>query len=302
MKKVSLQFYFLRYHIKEYFYDVTTSLISWISVGLTIAVSIMALLPNPASQNLRLFFDYIFASPWWIAILALIILIALIVNWPKMRATYHDPRTNFKIIIECCDIFKQEGLKVIHSVDTFDSELNTIISPNSLHGKFLLLAKEKNIDINKQIEQNTQKLSYTIDADLPQNKKRFALGSLCPINLAGNDYCLASFTHLQSDGSIKITEKEYIDFLLNLWNNLAEPTIKQDIVNVAVMGNKFVDLPADYSTEQKIDLMLQTFFVASRQKTCCKTLRICVHENNATEIDFAHYNTIIEHLSKRPVL
>ena len=87
-----------------------------------------------------------------------------------------------------------------------------------------------------------------------------------------------------------------------MWRNLAEPRVREEEVNVAVMGNRFVDLPAEFSTEQKIDLMIQTFFAVAREKTCCRTLRICIHPDNVTEIDFGNYPTIMEHLAKRPVI
>lgn len=71
---------------------------------------------------------------------------------------------------------------------------------------------------------------------------------------------------------------------------------------MAIMGNHFADLPADFTTEQKIDIMLQTFFAVARERNCCSTLRICVHDSNAMQVDFAHYATIMEHLAQRPVL
>ena len=53
---------------------------------------------------------------------------------------------------------------------------------------------------------------------------------------------------------------------------------------------------------QKIDLMIQTFFAVAREKTCCRVLRICVHPDNAPDIDFEKYSVIVEHLAKRPVI
>lgn len=89
---------------------------------------------------------------------------------------------------------------------------------------------------------------------------------------------------------------------MKMWEGLSKPHIREEIVNVAVIGNQFVDLPSEFTTEQKIDIMIQTFFVYARQHTTCKTLRICVHEKNAAEVDFYHYPAIIEHLAKRPEL
>ena len=207
------------------------------------------------------------------------------------------------MIVECCDLFEQDGLRTIHCVDTFDTALGSVISPRSVHGAFLKICKERGVDIDSAVDNGLHFIKpESTDENLPVRKDRYPLGTVCPVTIGNDKYCMVSFTHLQPNGSIAITRKEYTDFLLSMWRNLANPILREDEVDVAVMGNRFVDLPAEFSTEQKIDLMIQTFFVAAKEKSCCRTLRICVHESNMTEIDFPHYNVIIDHLAKRPVI
>ena len=286
-------------HWKRLSWRAIRDIFSWTIALITIVGSLVAFLPDEPSQWLKE------AVLDWrmLVIVPAIIAVALIVEWPRTRTVYKDRKSDIRVIIECCDLLQQEGLKVIHTVDTFDSELERIITPRSLHGAFLQQCKNQGVDINPLIDHSLQQLTpVKTDDKLPGRTNRYALGTLCPIEVQGEPYCWVAFTHLQANGTITITQKQYIDCLKTMWRNLSEPRIRRDVVNVAVMGNHLVDLPAEFSTEQKIDLMIQTFFAVARTKSCCRTLRICVHPDNVSEIDFDTYPTIIAHLAKRPVI
>lgn len=297
MKSTNL--YYVRSHWRTLVIHALRDWISGLCFLVTLLASLYTFIPDVRSWVETLF------HPWGLLILVLLIILAIsvLVNWPHTRAVYRDTTTDIQVIIECCDIFKQKGMKVIHTVDTFDTELDKIITPRSLHGAFLSRCYSMGVDVNGILDKALEHCQpMSTDKTLPGRKNRYALGTVCQLPVNEEHYCFAAFTRLQQDGSIQVTRHEYIDYLKTLWSNLSNPNIKEDEVNVAVMGNRFVDLPAEFSTEQKIDLMIQTFFIAAREKACCRTLRICVHPNNVSEIDFEHYPTIIKHLAKRPVI
>ena len=220
---------------------------SWSIMIITIIGSFIAFLPDEHARNLRDAIYYTWSHPLYlIAVLVLLAVCAVIYYWPRTMAVYKDKHSDIRVIIECCDILEQRGMKVIHVVDTFDSELNRIITPRSLHGAFIRLCQVEKVDLDAIIEDHLAKL-VPVDSDesLPGRKNRYELGSICPITIGDKHYCWAAFTHLQPNGTIKISKDEYIQCLKNLWRNLAAPTIREEVVNVAVMGNRFVDLPAE---------------------------------------------------------
>lgn len=300
---------FLGRHWKELILSALKTTIVGFGMVITFSDALLNVLPKETeySRPYMLLYHLVhlpFEHPSTLIVAVLILmLIGLIINWPKTKAVYKDASSDLRVIVECCDLFSQQGMRVIHCVDTFDTALGTVISPRSVHGAFLQKCKENNFDIDKAITEGLRfQKPVATDDTLPANRQRYQLGTVCPVTLGSDTYCMVSFTHLQANGSIAITRKEYTEFLLAMWHNLSTPTLRQDEVNVAVMGNRFVDLPAEFSTEQKIDLMIQTFFMAAREKACCRTLRICVHESNMSEVDFPHYATIIDHLAKRPMM
>ena len=300
------QIKYLGKHWRKLFRDVVKTSIASFGVIITFADALLNVLPEETTLH-NLLYQLVhlpFDKPATILILILIlVIVATIANWPTTRAVYKDTNSDTKVLVECCDLFQQQGMRVIHSVDTFDTALGTIISPNSVHGNFLKTCQENSFDIDQAIDNSLKDIApASEDENLPGRKLRYPLGTVCPVWIDSQQYVLVSFTHLNQGGNINITRKEYTDFLINMWRNLSTPIIRQDTINVAVMGNKFVDLPAEFSTEQKIDLMLQTFFMVQKEKSCCRTLRICVHESNMTEVDFSNYHTIIDHLAKRPII
>lgn len=289
--------------LRVFIYTVRDSL-SWLFVLVTVIGSLIAFMPEEEAEWLRQAVYFSWYNVWpLLLVLFAISVAALLSNWPKTRAVYRDSKTDIRIILERGDLLKQEGLKVIHTVDTFDTELGRIIGPQTLHGAFLQLCAEKNINVDEQIDHTLEKYKpVRSNKNLPGRKDQYALGTICPVDIQGQPFCCVAFTHLQPDGTIEISKEEYIKTLKRMWLHLANPLVKQDEVNVAVIGNRFVDLPAEFSTEQKIDIMIQTFFAVAREKSCCRTLRICVHPTNAVDVDFDRYPVIIEHLAKRPVI
>lgn len=301
---INKKIYYVRLHWKPLVLHTILDILSWVIVMITIIGSLFAFLPIETSEWLKEWIQILLVLVWPVILaLLLMIIIALVVNWPRTQTSYKDKSTDIKVIIECCDIFKQKGTKVIHVVDTFDMELHRIITPHSLHGAFLRLCKTLGVNVEEEIDNALSDLQALGEEQmLPGRRNRYKLGSLCPIQVDNEPYCCVAFTHLLPNGNIEITKDEYVECLKTMWRNLSAPRIRNEEINVAVMGNKFVDLPAEFSTEQKIDLMIQTFFIVAREKRICRTLRICIHPSNVADVNFDNYATIIEHLSKRPVI
>jgi hypothetical protein len=292
-------------HWKRLMWKSLQVFLQWCFMVITIVGSLLAFLPMEKAVWFKMAIPYYVSMYWALFVLVLLLLfaVALWVNWPRTRMAYKDKNTDIWVIIECCDILEQKGLKVIHTVDTFDMELNRIINPKTLHGAFLQFCERKKVAVEEQINAALQHVRpVRKNKDLPGRKNQYELGTLCRVNVGEDPFCCVAFTRLQPSGTISISKEEYIRCLKQMWRNLSEPQNRNDVVNVAVMGNKFVDLPAEFSTEQKIDLMIQTFFAVAREKACCRVLRICVHPDNAPDIDFSNYSTIVAHLAKRPVI
>lgn len=234
-------------------------------------------------------------------------IISLIALWPKTKSIFHIK--DMDVIVECCDILEQEGLKIIHTTDTFDMDK---IKSKSLVDQFVKLCNKVGFDLKSNIKKNLPSKDFMkTDITLPGEKNRYKLGSICPINFDVNNnkkkrtdsFCLVAFSHIKP-GTVELHPTEYRPLLLDMWKNLSNPSIKDETetVNITVMGKRFVTFPDSYTITQRIGMMVETFFEASKNGKCCDTLRICINEKDASNIDFSNLKTIFNYVYGHSVL
>jgi hypothetical protein len=226
--------------------------------------------------------------------------------WPRIKASYNDKLTDSKVIIECCNLFKQKGQKIIHSTDTFDTKLD-IMGTETINGQFLKMNEKEIKNIADQIQkglQNIPSLNKEADETLQGNKFRYEYGTACPINLGDNKYCLVAFGHLcENPRNVEFDPNNYRDFLLRMWTSLSEARFggKQREIDVAIIGDGLIKFPGAYTRSQKAALMAETFFEVSRRQRICSRLKICIKpDDDALKIDFKNFEEILKFVSERP--
>ena len=246
---------------------------------------------------------------WCLAALAVITVATFIWKWPKKLATKYTDRNGKTVIIECCDLLKQQGLKIIHTNSAFDTDMNVVFK-ESLHGQFLAYCHNQGIDVAKMVENSIKQKNLKEDENgcyplgtildfVPDADKLEAGNQL-------NDYRFVAFADYIDGQNLAVDPKKYRELLPEMWHNLSLSLHRRNevngrnVVNVAVMGNKFVCFPSDYTIEHKVDVILQEFFAASKKGNICDTLRICIHPMNADDFGFHYYNKIIQHIATRP--
>ena len=96
--------------------------LSWLFLSVTLVGSLIAFLPEQEAETLRAAVRFCISSVWPLLLIVLLLVgIAMMVNYPRTKAVYRDANTGIRVIVECCDMLHQGGLKVIHTVDTFAS-------------------------------------------------------------------------------------------------------------------------------------------------------------------------------------
>ena len=214
----------------------------------------------------------------------------------EQRATYKIPNTNCQIILEVCDLFAQSGLKVIHCLNTFDTNDGVII-PNSVMGQFIRKCKDKSFDldteIDKWIEKNKRK-SIPVDA-LPYKKNIFNMGEICQIAIEKDTYLLAAFNDLrtyQDTGAMDLDS--YLFFLDSLWLSLGRIGLDKTTINIPAFGNKIVNVASNrFAIDIKVSLIVQSYFKAMRKHLLFDNLKICIYESDAKNIDLSKWESAI---------
>lgn len=212
------------------------------------------------------------------------------------KATYKIPGTHSQIVLEVCNIFDQTGPKVVHCHNTFDTS-SEVMRETSVMGQFIKLCASMDFDLDSAIDnwisknqQKSAKAEY-----LPCRKRIFELGTICPINVSDDLYLLTSFEDLKyflESGAMDFDS--YLMFLDNLWMSVVRMGIDKTIINIPTFGNKIVNISNNgFTVDQKVGLIVQSYFKAMRQHKLFESLRICIHESDQDRINLEHWETVL---------
>ena len=219
----------------------------------------------------------------------------------KRTISYQSTKYNLNIEIKACDLFVQQGIRVIHCMDDFETSPRYIYD-RSVFGQFLKKCRDRGFqfdnEMGKQLEGEISDGSY----EFPIRKTpHYPIGTTLQFSIDSEEYRIVAFNHWDEDGSIlPYTIEEYRTFLKRLWKNLSKEG-KNSVINITLMGNNFTTFRATHpNTEHKIWIILESVFDAVRDWGFrCDKLRICIGQNDVEQIKFTDLKSIIRYLDER---
>lgn len=216
-----------------------------------------------------------------ILFVAVVLIVILFIFFKrKLSFSWKVDGTNLTIEIALCNLFEQNGLKVIHVTDTFDTDytIQNLIDQKTLHGQFLIKHCNKILEINNQIEDDLNGCKRTINDKLPANKYAYDIGTVAKINIDKDSYALAAYSKMQPNKRAEMphNKEEYNNFLINMWTNLSKKTDTNTIVNIVVFGEGLNRMPATFTKQKKIHEIIHSFITSSLYGVSYKKLRICL--------------------------
>ena len=228
-------------------------------------------------------------------------IISWIFTWQKSKVTYQVTGTTLTIEVSACNIFETDGTRVIHCVDTFDTALddgngNGIIKPRSVYGQFLSLPPEGEDNVATKIQKKLKNIKKeSKDPNLPGNKDRYPIGTICDIQYKETDYCVVAFNHLKSGKNVVLEPMKINDYE-NFWDIFWEKikTINIDIgqpLNITLMGNNFTDMP-NIETRNILGLIIEHIYKANVR---FNHIRICISDKDFEHIDFSEVPFICDY-------
>lgn len=158
------------------------------------------------------------------------------------------------------DLFQEECKKVIAFNELFDTAVdNKIISETSLNGQYI-----KNITtdigaLDRHISEDEHLKSHIIKKDVKRKKGKNIKYELGTIHVE-NDYFLLAFSHVDQDNKSYLYIKDYVDCLLNFWNEVDIFYANQS-VSIPLLGAGITRFEGcNNITEQELlDIILWTF-------------------------------------------
>jgi hypothetical protein len=194
---------------------------------------------------------------------------------------------NSNLIIKTGDIFEQEGLKVIAFNEYFDTLVdNKIISETSLNGIYI---KTKVNDINELDNLITsdnflnKKILDTNKTRTIGKKKKYSLGTI----FQNNEYLLTAFTKFDDDNRAYLTMQDFINFLLNFWNEI-DILYAGKSVSIPLLGTGITRFKENnnVSDQELLELLIWSFKISRIKFTYPSQVTIIVHESKKDKINF----------------
>lgn len=222
-------------------------------------------------------------------VFAVLMIFLYIVLW--IKANYMNSINlkikNSDVVVKIGDLFQEKGLKVIPFNEYFDTLVNEeVIASTTLNGNFVNNYITDVDKLDKEIVKNRhlvkQQLEENVNREQGKNQK-YKLGSIHK----HEEYLLAAFSKFDDDNRAFLTMKDYINCLLNFWNEIDIIYAGESVV-IPLLGTGITRLNDcdDMSEQEKLELLLWSFKVSRVKFPYPSKVTIVIHQARKDKINF----------------
>lgn len=194
---------------------------------------------------------------------------------------------NSTMVVKTGDIFKEDDFKVIAFNEYFDTQVdNKIISEKTLNGIYIKKLVENIVELDNLISDDTHLKDRIIESNnqRPCGKKiKYKLGTI----FQHNDYLLTAFTKFDNDNRAYLNMNDYINFLLNFWNEI-DIIYAGRSVSIPLLGSGITRFK-EYNTiseQELLELLIWSFKISRIKFTYPSKVSVIIHESKKDKINF----------------
>jgi Domain of unknown function (DUF6430) len=228
---------------------------------------------------------------WTFMLILIFFALIYVVLWVRANLLNETKLTinNSTVTIKVGDIFEESGLKVIAFNEYFDTQVdNKIISDKTLNGIYLKSKIQDVKALDRLIEQDERLNSDGIKIDSnktrSQGKKhRYKLGTI----FQHEEYLLTAFSKFDNENRANLHMNDYINFLLNFWNEVDIVYNGRSIV-IPLLGSGLTRFKNyEMITDQELlEMLIWSFKISKIKFTYPSTVSIIIHESKKDKINF----------------
>lgn len=226
----------------------------------------------------------------WVGVsFAFILLIIYLIMW--IKANIQDITTlninNSTLIIKTGNIFEEDELKVIAFNEYFDTIVDDkIIAESSLNGMYLKTKVNNIFELDKMINEDFNLKSKALEVN---NNRQFGKKIKYPLGtiFQNRDYLLTAFTKFDNENRAYLYLSDYINFLLNFWNEI-DIIYAGRSISIPLLGSGITRFKEfNTVTEQELlELLIWSFKVSRIKFTYPSKVSIIIHESKKDKINF----------------
>ena len=222
-------------------------------------------------------------------VLLLFLLILYTILWTRANfSNIVKLKINSSIVeVKIGNIFEENALKVITFNEYFDTHVdNKIISDKTLNGMYIKRLVEDVDELDNLINTDEHLTDNVLEFNSHRSygkKKKYKLGTI----FQHNDYLLTAFSRFDIDNRAYLSINDYINFLLNFWNEIdiiyAGRTVVVPLLGSGVTRFKEYNM---ISEQELLELLIWSFKVSRIKFTYPSRVLIIIHESKSDKINF----------------
>lgn len=194
---------------------------------------------------------------------------------------------NSSVVVKTGDIFKEEDFKAIAFNEYFDTQVdNKIISEKTLNGIYLNELVENVAELDNLISDDAHLKDRILESNDYRScgkKIKYKLGTI----FQHNDYLLTAFTKFDNDNRAYLNMNDYINFLLNFWNEI-DIIYAGRSVSIPLLGSGITRFK-EYNTiseQELLELLIWSFRISRIKFTYPSKVSVIIHESKKDKINF----------------
>lgn len=222
-------------------------------------------------------------------VFAFILLVIYLIMW--INANSQDKTTldinNSTMIIKTGNIFEEDELKVIAFNEYFDTIVDDkIIAESSLNGMYLKTKVNNLNELDNLINEDFNLKSKVLEVN---NNRQFGKKIKYPLGtiVQNKDYLLTAFTKFDNENRAYLYMSDYINFLLNFWNEI-DIIYAGRSISIPLLGSGITRFK-EYNTvteQELLELLIWSFKVSRIKFTYPSKVSIIIHESKKDKINF----------------
>lgn len=304
MKKINFYWFSIKYSLlanysKKKIITILSIFFGFIGIGWTLLSIYNYLFIEPNTQNPVK--DFI--SDWVWLIIAILLIVTIIIKRNKTTIRTIIKGTDIYVRIRYCDIFSQKGAMILASMDTFDTNTtNGLVNPNTLHGKLIETYYKNKADLletetKNSLNLNNQELLET-DNELRGNKDRYEIGSTAILKPENKVIYFSALSKMTKNGTVEVRPENLVTFLSNIWVFISQFGDFTENLNIPVVGTGIKRLPSEYTNQDIIYEIINSFITASKVSGFCKELQICLYHKDYKYYDIEKIEKYLEYINE----
>jgi len=192
---------------------------------------------------------------------------------------------NSTVVVKFGDIFEENELKVIAFNEYFDTQVdNKIIADSSLNGIYIKTKVNDVSELDNRISTDVDlnnKVIKNNSGRICGKQKIYKLGTI----FKNDDYLLTAFTKFDDDNRAYLSMPDYINFLLNFWNEI-DIIYAGRSVSIPLLGSGITRFKEYNVSEQELlELLIWSFKVSRIKFTYPSKVSIVIHESKKDKIN-----------------